>query len=56
MKSFIKRLLGMNLRMKFLPDIEFVPDESIKYSVDIYEAIERVKNEFKEDSQGNKGQ
>ena len=54
MKNFIKRLLGSNLRIKFLPDIEFVPDESIKYSVDISERIERLKDEFTEDSKDNK--
>jgi len=54
MRSFIKKLLGINLRIKFLPDIEFIPDDSIKYSVDIYERIERLKNELKEDSKDDK--
>ena len=56
MKGFIKKLLGANLRVKFLPDIEFVPDDSIKYSVDIYEKIERLKDEFKKDNRDNKEQ
>lgn len=53
MKGFIKKLLGGNIRVKFLPDIDFVPDDSIKYSVDIYDKIERLKNEFKKDNRDN---
>ena len=54
MRSFIRKLLGVNLKIKFLPNIEFVPDDSIKYSVDIYEKIERLKSEFKESNKYNK--
>lgn len=48
MKGFIKKLLGANLRIKYLPDIEFVADDSIKYSIDISQKIERLKDELKE--------
>ena len=55
MKNFIKKLLGKYIKMKFLPDIEFIPDDSIKYSVDIYEKIERLKSESEENNKDNKG-
>ena len=48
MKGFIKKLLGKELRLKFLPDIEFVSDTSIKYSIDIQERIEEIKHELEE--------
>ncbi len=54
MRSFIKRLLGKNLRIKFLPDIEFISDRSIKYSVEVGDKIERLRNELGEDSKNNK--
>ena len=54
MKNFIKKLLSKNLHIKFLPDIEFVSDSSIKYSVNIYEKIEELRDEFKEDNRDNK--
>jgi ribosome-binding factor A len=54
MRSFIKKLLGKNLRIRFLPDLEFVPDDSIKYSVDIYEKIERLKDEPGKGGKDNK--
>ena len=54
MKGFIKKLLGASLKIRYLPDIEFVPDNSIKYSVDIYEKIERLKDELNQDNKDNK--
>ena len=36
MRVFMRRLLGKELSTKFLPELEFVPDDSIKYSIDIY--------------------
>ncbi|MBN2121006.1 MAG: 30S ribosome-binding factor RbfA [Candidatus Omnitrophica bacterium] len=56
MRGFIRRLLGSRLKIRFLPDIEFVPDDSIKYSVDIYEKIERLKDESTKDSKNHKEQ
>ena len=46
MKNFIKRLLGKHIRMKFTPDLEFIPDDSIKYSIDISKKIEDIKDEL----------
>ena len=54
MAVFIRRLLGKELSTKFLPALEFVPDDSIKYSVDIYEKIEGINDEPSQDSKSDK--
>jgi len=45
MKGFIRGLLGKRIRLRILPELNFFPDKSIKYSVDIYQKIEEIKNE-----------
>ena len=54
MRVFMRRLLGKELSTKFLPELEFVPDDSIKYSIDIYEKIEKMKDEPSKDSKSDK--
>jgi len=44
MKGFIRGSLGKKIRLKILPQLFFLPDKSIKYSVDIYQKIEEIKN------------
>ena len=44
MKGFIRGALGKKIRLKILPQLHFIPDESIKYSVDIYKKIEEMNN------------
>ncbi len=44
MKKFIRYHLGRRIRLKFLPRISFVPDDSIRYSVEIYKKIEEVRD------------
>lgn len=43
MAKFIRVHLGKRVRIKFLPQLRFIPDDSIKYSVDIYNKIEEIK-------------
>lgn len=45
MNKFIRVHLGRKIRMKFLPELKFIPDNSIKYSVDMYRKIEEVRKE-----------
>ncbi len=45
MKTFIRMSLGKKVRLKILPQLEFIPDDSIKYSVEIYKKIEEVRSE-----------
>jgi len=43
MGGFIRMQLGKSIRIKILPELHFIPDDSIKYSVDMYQKIEEVK-------------
>lgn len=45
MCSFIRHNLARKIRLKIIPKLIFLPDSSIKYSVDIFEKIERIKKE-----------
>ncbi|MFA5008736.1 MAG: 30S ribosome-binding factor RbfA [Candidatus Omnitrophota bacterium] len=48
MNSFIRMLLGKRIRIKILPELKFIPDASIKYSVDIYKKIEEIRKDDQE--------
>ena len=43
MSGFIRGTLGKKVRLKKLPKLDFIPDDSIKYSVDIYKKVEEMK-------------
>lgn len=48
MAKFIRFNLGKRIIIKILPQLTFIPDDSIKYSVDIYSKIEEVKQRDEE--------
>jgi ribosome-binding factor A len=55
MSSFIRVCLSKKVRIKILPHLKFIPDDSIKYSIDIYQKIEEIRAQDKEkDKQGIK--
>ncbi|SRR4030042_876738 len=43
MKGFIRSILSKRMGMRLLPQLSFFPDDSIRYSVDIYQKIEEIK-------------
>jgi len=43
MKGFIRSRLAKRIRLKNLPQLNFIPDDSLKYSVDIYKKIEEMQ-------------
>lgn len=45
MKGFIKVILAKKIRLKKTPELVFQLDKSIKYSLDIYQKIEELKDE-----------
>ncbi|MFO8053447.1 MAG: 30S ribosome-binding factor RbfA [Candidatus Omnitrophota bacterium] len=45
MKGFIKVILAKKIRLKKTPELIFQFDKSIKYSLDIYQKIEELKDE-----------
>ena len=53
MRGYIRGVLGKKIRLKILPQLNFLPDESIKYSVDIYNKIEEIKNSEENDEKSD---
>lgn len=51
MKGLIRGFLGKRIRLKFLPQLNFILDDSMKYSIDIHQRIEDIKKE--EDAREN---
>lgn len=49
MKGFIRSSLAKRVRLKILPQLNFIPDDSVKYSVNIYKKIEEIKEVSKKD-------
>ena len=45
--GFIRKRLGEHLKLRFVPEIIFKLDESVEYSINISQKIERLKNEPK---------
>ena len=43
MCGFIRSNLAKKIRLKVLPQLYFIPDDSMRYSVDIYKRIEEIK-------------
>jgi len=50
MKNYLRRLLGRRMRIKILPSLKFFPDDSIRYSVEIYKKIEEVMGDEEDNS------
>ena len=44
-KGFIKRQLSSLVKMRKMPDITFVPDDSIAYSIHISEILNKINEE-----------
>ncbi|MDD4955598.1 MAG: 30S ribosome-binding factor RbfA [Candidatus Omnitrophica bacterium] len=48
MNAFIRMHLGKRIKIKILPELKFIQDTSIKYSVDMYTKIEEIRRQDKE--------
>ncbi len=46
-KGFIKRQLSGYIQVRKMPELTFVPDDSIEYSIHIGEILNRIKEEEK---------
>ena len=51
MCGFIRGSLAKKIKLKVLPQLHFIPDDSIKYSVDIYKRIEEIKKSEEENEE-----
>ena len=56
MNKFIRRSLAERIRLKYLPELKFIYDDSIEYSVNIHKKIEDIKDAFSKNSRDNKKQ
>lgn len=52
-KGYIKRLISQRVRLRYLPDIEFLYDESIEYSLCIENLFKKIQDGEK-DKRNNK--
>ena len=52
--GYIRRLIGERLKLKFVPELSFRLDKSIEYSVNLEKTFERLRNEQKNNQDGNK--
>lgn len=46
-KGFMKRELGRRIRLKFVPEITFLRDDSLEYARTIDNVLQRIKDEDK---------
>ena len=47
--GYIRRLIGERLRLKYVPELSFILDKSIEYSINLEKTFDRLKNERKKD-------
>ena len=52
--GFIRRLIGERLKLRLTPEIVFKIDNSVSYSIDIAQKIERIKDELKKNNRTDK--
>ena len=50
MKGYLRSQLGSRVRMKYTPELKFVPDSVIKESVDVSRKLEELKHEVDQGS------
>ncbi|OQX81208.1 MAG: ribosome-binding factor A [Candidatus Omnitrophica bacterium 4484_70.1] len=50
MRGYLRRILGRKMRIKILPSLRFFPDDTIRYSVEIYRKIEEIMHGEKNNS------
>ena len=53
-KGYIKSLIGERVGLRFMPEIVFKIDESLEHTKKIYDLMERLKKERK-DEEGDRG-
>ena len=52
-KGYIKNLVAERIKLRFVPNVAFLIDESLEYTKEIYDLLERIKKEKSRDDQGN---
>ncbi|MCX5681239.1 MAG: 30S ribosome-binding factor RbfA [Candidatus Omnitrophica bacterium] len=49
-KGLVRKLLSQRIRMKFMPELNFIYDKALEYTIHLDEEIERLKNESQKSS------
>ncbi|MCM8765460.1 MAG: 30S ribosome-binding factor RbfA [Candidatus Omnitrophica bacterium] len=44
-ERFIRKLLAQRIRLRFVPEIRFIPDSSGEYSIHIQEILDKIEGE-----------
>ncbi len=52
--AYIRRLVGQRLKLKYVPELSFRLDRSIEYSINLEKTFEALRNERKDNQEGNK--
>jgi len=47
-KGYIKNLIGERIKLQFVPEIQFRLDESVAYTKQVYDILEKIKRERNE--------
>ncbi|MFA5142733.1 MAG: 30S ribosome-binding factor RbfA [Candidatus Omnitrophota bacterium] len=53
-KGYIKGLLSDRIKLRFMPEVAFVIDESLEHTKHIYDILDKIKKERKDET-GNRG-
>ena len=51
-EGYIRKLIGDRIKMKFVPEIKFKPDRSMEHTRRVYEILDNIKKEKREDGSG----
>ena len=51
--GYVRRLLGQRIKLRYTPEIIFVLDENIAYSIHISSLLERIRNKDNERAKNN---
>jgi ribosome-binding factor A len=53
--GFIRRELGARMQLRYVPELSFVYDDSIEYSVHIQQKLEQIQTKEQQDDSGSEG-
>ncbi|MBU4149275.1 MAG: 30S ribosome-binding factor RbfA [Candidatus Omnitrophica bacterium] len=52
--GFIRKLIGERLKLKYVPELSFMLDRSLEYSIGLEKTFERIRNEREDNKDSNK--